>query len=164
MDTMALLIGLVPLGAALVIGVVVTALVLTFSSGSRSPLPADPALPVTLHARVSRPAPGLLVRGNFDSRLYGRLTVADGQLCWNPDQGQSWAAPIGSITVLGSGSAWGLYEPYLDIDIAGSGPWRLVVSDRKLNRFFGNDAKKFREARRARELGDRLRRSGARVA
>ncbi|GID96551.1 hypothetical protein ACFQFC_18095 [Amorphoplanes digitatis] len=164
MDTMALLFVLVPLGAAVVIGLVVTALVLTFNSGSRSPLPSDPAQPVTLHARVSRPTSGLLVRGNFDSRLYGRLSVADGQLRWNPDQGESWAAPIGSITVLGTGSAWGLSQPHLDIDIAGSGPWRLVVSDRKLNRFLGNDAKKFREARRARELTDRLLRSGARAA
>jgi hypothetical protein len=164
MDTMALLIVLVPLGAILVVGLVATALVFTFNSGSRSPLPADPAQPVTLHARVSRPASGLLVRGNFDSRLYGRLSVADGRLCWDPDQGESWAAPIGAITVLGVGSAWGLNEPHLDIDIAGSGPWRLVVSDRTLNRFLGNDAKKFREARRARELADRLLRSGARAA
>lgn len=164
MDTMTLLIYLVPLGAIVVIGLVVTAFVLTFNSGSRSPLPADPAQPVTLHARVSRPASGLLVRGNFDSRLYGRLSLADGQLRWEPDHGESWAAPIGSVTVLGTGSAWGLNQPHLDIDIAGSGPWRLVVSDRKLNRFFGNDAKRFREARRVRELADRLLRSGARVA
>jgi hypothetical protein len=163
MDTMTLLVYLVPLGVTVVFGLVVTALVLTFNSGSRNPLPANPAQPVTLHARVSRPASGLLVSGNFDSRLYGRLSVADGRLRWDPDQGESWAAPIGSITVLGTGSAWGLDQPHLDIDIAGSGPWRLVVSDRKLNRFLGNDAKKFREARRARELADRLLRSGARA-
>ncbi|MEU4216566.1 hypothetical protein [Actinoplanes sp. NPDC026623] len=163
MDTVVLVFVLVALGAALVTGVVVTGLVLTFSSGSRSPLPADPAQPVTLHARVSRPTSGLLVRGNFDSRLYGRLSMADGKLHWDPDQGESWATPVESITVLRTGSAW-LNQPHLDIDIAGSGPWRLVVSDRKINRFLGNDAKNFREARRARELADRLLRSGARAA
>jgi hypothetical protein len=154
---------LVPLLVTAVGAFVVLIIARTFTSGSRDRLPTDPGRPVSLHAWVARPGQTGSMSTRFDRTVSGRLSLSGGSLLWDPDEGPRWAAPIPSITVLGvSGAGTFTADPYIDIAIDGSGPWRMVVSDRPINRIMGNDAKRFREARRARELADLLVRSGAR--
>jgi hypothetical protein len=142
--------------------VIVMVIVKAFSSGSDQPLAQDQSSPVSLYARVYRPSRGWSPSVQFDRAASGRIAVADGYLRWEPDEGERWAAPLTAVSVLGVAGAGTLHtDPYLDVAIEGSGPWRLVVSDRTINRFMGNDFKRFREARRAREFADLLVRGGA---
>jgi hypothetical protein len=155
---------LVPVVSVLFFGAVVLVIVKAFSSGSDRPLPDDPSTPVSLYARVYRPSRGWSPSAQVDRTVSGRISVADGFLRWEPDEGPRWATPLSAVSVLTvSGAGTLLADPYLDVEIDGSGPWRLVVSDRTVNRFMTNDFKRFREARRAREFADLLVRGGARV-
>lgn len=143
-------------------GAVVLVIVMAFRSGSARPLPQDRSTPVSLYARVYRPSRSPNVQ--FDRTASGRVTVADGFLRWEPDEGERWATPLDAVSVLTVAGAGTFHaDPYLDVAIEGSGPWRLVVSDRTINRFMTNDFKRFREARRAREFADLLIRGGART-
>ena len=164
MSTMLIVMVLLPVLSTLFIGAVVLVLVLMFRSGASRPLPDARSGPVSLYARVFRPdrkwSPGVA----FDPSAAGRITVAEGYLRWEPEQGEPWATPLAAVSVLQVSGASTIHaDPYLDIAIEGSGPWRLVVSDRTINRFMGNDFKRFREARRAREFADLLTRGGARA-
>ncbi|GLY30709.1 hypothetical protein [Kineosporia sp. NBRC 101731] len=159
---------LLPLVATLFLGFVVFVFVRVFTSGSATPLathPDDPGVPVHLYARLTRPGTPRGPRARFDSTLSGRLTLAGEAMYWDPDEGPRWATPLTSITVhtlTGAMSFAG--DPGLQIEIAGSGHWLLTVSDKPINRIMGNDAKRYREARRARELAALLVRRGARGA
>jgi hypothetical protein len=165
MTLMILMLVLAPVVSLLFIGVVVLVIVSAFRSGSDQPLPADPSIPVSLYARVYRPTRAWSPRVAFDRTASGRISVAEGFLRWEPDEGERWAAALGAVCVIGLAGAGTLHsDPYVDVEIEGSGPWRLVVSDRAINRFVGNDFKRFREARRAREFADLLVRGGARAA
>jgi hypothetical protein len=156
---------LVPFVSIAFIGIVVLVIMSAFRSGSAQPLPADPSVPVSLYARVYRPSRGWSPSVQFDRTVSGRISVAGGFLRWEPDEGERWAAPLGAVSVLAVAGAGTFHtDPYVDIEIEGSGPWRLVVSDRTINRFMTNDFKRFREARRAREFADLLVRGGARGA
>jgi len=164
MSTMLVMMLLVPVLSTVLIAGVVLILVSMFRSGSSQPLPDARSGPVSLHARVFRPdrkwSPGVA----FDPTASGRITVVDGYLRWEPQQGQPWATPLTAVSVLAVSGATTIHaDPYLDIAIEGSGPWRLIVSDKTINRVMGNDFKRFREARRAREFADLLTRGGARA-
>jgi hypothetical protein len=56
------------------------------------------------------------------------------------------------VTVLGVTGYVTFGPPGIDVDIAGAGRFRLVVSRRPINRFARNDFKRFAEVRTAREI------------
>ncbi len=144
--------------------ILILAFVVFFVLSSRGPAPLVllPGQPFTLHARLLRPDQLFSMSGQLGSRQYGMITVRDGQLLWDPEEGERWATPISSITVLRTAGAMALTGAHLDLDIAGSGRWRMVVSDRTINRFMTNDFKRFREGRRGRDLAQYLLQNGAR--
>jgi hypothetical protein len=118
------------------------------------PLPpaADPGGTVAFHARALRPGQDVSPRHQLDDGTYGRLTVTPTDLWWHPDAGAPWSAPLSAVTVRGTNGVMTFGQPSVDVDIAGSGPWRLVVSTRPINRVVSNDVKRFGEARTAREV------------
>jgi hypothetical protein len=152
---------LVPLLVFAGFAVVAVVLVAVFRSGSDVRLPADPAQPFTLQARVLRPDEFDLTT-QFDPATYGQVTVTGDRLLWAPEQGSGWAAPLDAVTVqYVADSEFTAAQPSVDLDIAGSGPWRVVVSNKRINRLVANDAKRFREARVARQFADALLQRGA---
>jgi hypothetical protein len=147
------------------LGVLALVFVIVRSSRSdlRHGLPDPRSGPVFLYARVFRPERKWSPAVAFDPTSSGRISVADGFLRWEPDAGEPWATPLASISIVRvSGMNTFHSDPFLDITVDGSGPWRLVVSDRTINRFMGNDWKRIREARRARDFADLLVGGGAR--
>lgn len=152
---------LVPLLFFAVFALVAVVFVLVFRSGSDVRLPADPRQPFTLQARVLRPDQFDLVT-QFDPATYGQVTVTADQFLWAPEQGSGWAAPLADVSVqYVEDSGFTAAVPSVDLDIAGSGPWRVVVSNKRINRLMANDAKRFRQARVARQFADVLLQRGA---
>lgn len=167
MDTVTLF-GLFPLVLGLVFPLMFLAIGFaffkTFASGSDVVAPSGPDQPWRLHARVFRPDQQFSLRGNWGPAQYGTLTLSATHLFWEPADGERWATSVRSITVMERHGAFSFGAPSVDIWIDGSGAWRLQVSDRPINRFMQNDAKRFREARVAERLADRLLGLGARRA
>lgn len=149
------------LALAVIAGLVVLAVRLSAGSGGRSGPPLGPG---QRYARVFRPEQAYALSSQYDSSQYGRLTITEQQLLWHPHEGTPWATPISAVTVLGTTGVISGGDPHVDVEIAGSGRWRLVVSTRTVNRFVSNDFKRFREAGEARALTDHLLRHGARRA
>jgi hypothetical protein len=143
-------------------GAIVVILVVTFSTKS-APLPADPGATVRFYARVLPRGEVLSPIANVSSANNGMLTVTPTHVQWDPREGAPWAVAIPSISVGATHGASSLSGRGLDIEIEGSGAWRLDVSDRPINRFVRNTAKSFREADAARKLAGLLVARGARL-
>jgi hypothetical protein len=129
-----------------------------------APLPPDPEGDVSFYARVLRSDQIFSPTANVSSRANGRLTVTASHVLWNPEAGDSWAAPIPAITVGSTHGAFSFSGQGLDVAIDQYGPWRFAVSDRPINKFMRNSAKDFREADAARKLAYLLVARGARQA
>lgn len=137
--------------AALPMVAVAVVLVLYLVRSARPP--RDPGLRVVtpgdlvVRAHVMRPGQDLSIRGNLSSELYGVLLVRGADLVWQPEVGPGWQTPVGNVCVTAVHAALGFASPSVDVEIAGSGAWRLEVSDRPINRIARNDAKRHRQAR-----------------
>jgi len=142
--------------------VIVVILVMTFSTKA-APLPTDPYATVRFYARVLPSGNVLSPHANVASANQGTLTVTPTHIQWEPRDGQPWTAAIAAITVGRTHGASSLSGQGVDVDIEGSGTWRLEVSDRPINRFMRNTSKSFREADAARKLAWLLTARGAHV-
>jgi len=126
--------------------------------GLRVVTPGD----LVVRAHVMRPGQDLSIRGNLSSELYGVLMLRGTDLVWQPEVGSGWQTPVGSVSVTAVHAPLSFASPSVDVDIAGSGTWRLEVSDRPINRIARNDAKRWRQARVAVWFAHQLVARGAR--
>jgi hypothetical protein len=121
------------------------------------PVPGD----VVLQGHLWRP--GDAVRTGWDETTYGTVVVTATELLWQGPAGP-WRVPLGAITVIGADGFLGLTGPAVDLDVAGSGRWRLEVGQERINRFVRNDFKKARQAAECRWFAGVLLARGARPA
>ncbi len=158
-------VGFLALAAVPMVAVVIL-LVLYLVRSARTP--DDPALRVVtpgdlqVRAHVMRPAQDTTLHGNFAPELYGVLLVRGADLIWQPQTGPGWRTPVHTVAVTATHASLSLASPSLDVEIAGSGPWRFEVSDRPINRIARNDAKRRRQARFAVWFAHQLVARGAR--
>jgi hypothetical protein len=130
--------------------------------------PDDPGLRVVtpgdllVRAHVTRPGQDFTIRGNLSDEVYGVLLLRGADLVWQPGVGPGWQTPVGDVSVLAVHAPLSVASPSVDVDIAGSGTWRLEVSDRTINRIARNDAKRRRQARVAVWFAHQLTARGAR--
>jgi hypothetical protein len=146
-------VALIVVNVALTVGPIaaVAGVLIAVSRRRRQPVLSAPAPEgsLVLHGRALRPDQLMSISGQLDDHTYGWLVITPADLRWEPLAGQPWAVPLEGVTVLGTTGAIALGPPGVDVTIADSGRWRLVVSHRPINRFARNDVKRFGEARTA---------------
>lgn len=142
-------------------GLAIVVFVLVFSTKS-APLPDDPEATVTFYARLMRLSSNPVSLRHVDPKHNGYLTVTPSEVVWRSDAGDTWTAPIASVMVIGTTSAFGIFGGSVKLEVGGSGPWRLWVSDKPINKFMRNTRKEFREADAAKKLTGLLLARGAR--
>jgi hypothetical protein len=141
------------------VGLVVVLVIVRATTRTTRALQPGPDGTLVLQAHVFRP--GERLAAQLDGSTYGTLQVTRRDLLWSGGGGQVWRTPITSVGVRAVHGSFSFSSASVDIEVADGGPWRLVVSDRSINRVFSNDAKRWREAAVARGLAAALLARGA---
>lgn len=138
-------------------------LVRTMTVGGRVRLPVDVGGRVLVHAFLARPDTPLTLTDRTSSANQGLLVLSSRDLEWRPELGEGWRVPASSIEVTAvHGRLAATATPSVDVEIAGRGPLRLEVSDRRIDRLLAKNVGTAREAGMARQFATALVASGAR--